>query len=121
VKALNINLSTKPTSTVPGNLPDWQKRLILTAREQDIGYFNQANAGYSSSYYFTDDNYDFSFRMSDRMTRGEFFQLAVLFLTRNQGTTPVCENYTFSNCPTGCDAVCVPSSCSGNTCTADCE
>ncbi len=44
-----------------------------------------------------------------------------MFLTRNSVTTPVCENYTFSNCPTGCDTVCIPSSCSGNTCTADCS
>ena len=36
VKALNIHLSTKPTSSIDVYIPDWQKRLILTAGEQDI-------------------------------------------------------------------------------------
>lgn len=36
VKALNIELSAKSTSTISGNIPDWQKRLILTSGEQDI-------------------------------------------------------------------------------------
>ena len=52
------------------------------------------------------------------MTRGEFFQLAVLFLTRGQEVNPVCENYTFSNCPTGCDTFCIK--CFNDICTNDC-
>ena len=35
-KAQNISLSTTATSIVPGNLPDWQKRLILTIQEKQI-------------------------------------------------------------------------------------
>lgn len=122
VKALNIELSAKSTSTIFGNIPDWQKRLILTAREQDIGYFIQRGTVYTPLYYFTDNNYNygFSFMMSDRMTRGEFFQLAVLFLNRNGTVDPICENYRYGNCPSGCDAVCTPSSCSNGVCTDDC-
>ncbi len=36
IKALNINLSTTPTSTISGTLPDWQKRLVLTIQENQI-------------------------------------------------------------------------------------
>lgn len=31
-----------------------------------------------------------------------------------------CESFTLSNCPKGCVTACIPSSCSGNICTADC-
>lgn len=36
LKSLNITLSTTPTSTISGTLPDWQKRLILTIQENQI-------------------------------------------------------------------------------------
>lgn len=36
IKALNISLSTTPTTTIAGNLPAWQKRLILTIQEKQI-------------------------------------------------------------------------------------
>ena len=32
-----------------------------------------------------------------------------------------CEDYRYSTCPSTCIKECVPSSCSGNVCTADCE
>mgnify|MGYP003452342566 FL=1 len=36
IKSLNISLSTTPTTTIAGNLPAWQKRLILTIQEKQI-------------------------------------------------------------------------------------
>lgn len=36
IKALNIPLSTTPTSTIGGSEPDWQKRLVLTIAENHI-------------------------------------------------------------------------------------
>lgn len=36
IKALDIRLSATSTSTIPGTLPAWQKRLILTIQEQRI-------------------------------------------------------------------------------------
>lgn len=36
IKSLNISLSTTPTTTIVGNLPSWQKRLILTIQEKQI-------------------------------------------------------------------------------------
>ncbi|MBI2530318.1 MAG: hypothetical protein HYW05_04210 [Candidatus Diapherotrites archaeon] len=32
-----------------------------------------------------------------------------------------CEDYRYSNCPSTCTRKCLPSSCSGNICTTDCE
>lgn len=62
VKALNIPLSTASTSTVAGNKPDWQKRIILTLREQNIGYVYEINTdnpyGDSSFHSFSWDGYD---------------------------------------------------------------
>jgi len=32
-----------------------------------------------------------------------------------------CEDYTYSNCPKGCEKSCISSLCEGNACTADCD
>ncbi len=32
-----------------------------------------------------------------------------------------CENFRYSTCPEGCVKKCIPSQCSGNVCTSDCE
>ncbi len=61
IKALNIPLSTSSTSTIAGNLPDWQKRLILTLREQNIGYVQEVRprTPYGDTIYnFYWDGYD---------------------------------------------------------------
>jgi len=125
VKALNIPLSTTSTSTISGSIPDWQKRIILTINEQSIGYGFyplSITRSYQSGYEFLlDENGIYRFRLSQNITRGEFFQLAVLFLTRDNGGEISCENYRYSNCPSGCDAVCTSSSCSNGLCTDDCE
>lgn len=34
IKALNIPLSNTPTTTIQGNMPDWQKRIFLTIKEE---------------------------------------------------------------------------------------
>ncbi len=61
IKALNIPLSTSSTSTISGNIPDWQKRIILTLREQNIGYVQeiQPRTPYGNIIYnFYWDGYD---------------------------------------------------------------
>lgn len=45
IKALNIPLSTTPTSTIAGTEPDWQKRLVLTIAENQITLNVRDNAG----------------------------------------------------------------------------
>lgn len=34
IKALDIPLSNTPTTTIQGNMPDWQKRIFLTIKEE---------------------------------------------------------------------------------------
>jgi len=40
---------------------------------------------------------------------------------KSSTTKPKCEDYRYSTCPEGCVKRCVPSVCTGATCTADCE
>jgi hypothetical protein len=35
IKALNISISTSSISKIEGNIPDWQKRIILTIQENN--------------------------------------------------------------------------------------
>lgn len=75
VKGLDIRLSNTATSTITADIPDWQKRMILTINESGIGVFRL-----DSGVYVYDVDSDASFGLSQRMSRGDFFRIAVLFL-----------------------------------------
>lgn len=92
VKGLNIRLSNTATSYITADIPDWQKRIILTLNEGGIGSFQIV--GWEYEYSVTSD---VSFGLSDRMTRGDFFRVAVLFLELQD---PVAHCATYSD---GCN------------------
>jgi hypothetical protein len=97
VKGLNIRFSNTATSNITADLPDWQKRLILTLNEGGIGSFKMV--GWEYEYYVSSD---VSFALSDRVTRGDFFRVAALFLEL-QDPLAHCTTYNdgCNECSTG--------------------
>ncbi len=124
LNSLAISHSSTSTATIPGTLPAWQKRLILTIQEQQIALDIRDSSGRSIAFYDPRLGSDISgFNMSHRLTRGEFFQIVIALLHFRDGNNNFCDNYTYSTCPSSCVPVCRPSGCStdGGVCTTDCD
>ncbi len=102
IKSLNISLSSTSTSTVSGNLPAWQKRLILTIQEKQIPLNVRDNSGRGIALYDARLGTTLSgFNMSHEMTRGEFFQLVVSFLDYQSSNDPLAHCTVYND---GCNS-----------------
>lgn len=101
IKALNINLSTTPTSTISGTLPDWQKRLVLTIQENQISLDVRDSSGQWIALYDPRIGGAVSgFDMSHRLTRGQFFQILTAFLAYRDNLNPVAHCTVYND---GCN------------------
>ncbi len=97
MKALDISLSTTSTTTIAGNLPAWHKRIILTIQEKQIALDVRDDNGRVIALYDARVGAGISgFDMSHRLTRGQFFQVAVALLNyvEDENPTAHCATYT---------------------------
>lgn len=82
LKSLDVPLSTSSITSVWGNLPDWQKRLVLTIQEINFPSLSVSEiiAGWSRLYPIIIDGSSKKWSFSQRITRWEFFQLIVILM-----------------------------------------
>lgn len=122
VKSHNFSMYEGSISHIQWDIPDWQKRLIVTVNSASLwlGFQPVYNPAIGSNeYQFVLDNaYQYRFLLSRRITRWEFFQIASLFLWKKK--IQACESYDFQSCPISCQPVCISSWSSGGISTSDC-
>lgn len=120
--ALQIPLSDTDPQIISGNLPAWQKHIVITLRERNISFFLYDNYGRIVARMSGDESLSMSvgIPLSYKMTRGTFFQLVTAL--RDKRGSSLCYNYRYSTCPSSCQSVCTSSSSGvGGIGTADCE
>jgi hypothetical protein len=117
LKGQNISLSTTATSTIPGDLPDWQKRLILTIQEKEITMNVRDDSGRSIAVYDARIGSSISgFSMSHRMTRGQFFQLTVALLDYQDTSNPLSHCTVYNDGCNDCTVIGGGSACTKRSC-----
>lgn len=101
LNSLAISHSSTSTTTIPGTLPAWQKRLILTIQEQQISLDVRDSSGRSIAFYDPRLGSDSSgFNMSHRLTRGEFFQIVIALLHYSENQDPLAHCTVYND---GCN------------------
>lgn len=109
MNSLGISLSTTSTATVPGNIPAWQKRLILTLEEQEIPLNVRDDNGTIIA--LSDTRIGSGYDMSHRLTRGQFFQVVVALLHYSENQNPLAHCTVYND---GCN------DCTSNVETTQC-
>ena len=91
---------------ISGNIPEWQKRIILTLRENNISFTLYGNYDNQVVPFSYSGLYDpISVNMSHRMTRGEFFQLVTALLKYQNSSDPLAHCTVYNDGCNDCSVV----------------